>query len=265
MKIVGVLSMSNGSGLDYPYPPVVLSLAGLCDQVLVGVDPAYSLDEQTIATMGLANVEVVHAPWDRSNRSAGSEIALQMERLVDRAGAAGADWVVVLQADEVLHEDDFPMLRSFMERHLSTKTTGFSLERLYFWRDLQNVRRDWGAKLVRIFKPGTWSFLAEGTDKAGMFTGPVGAKAPALELPYKIYHYSRVDEDPSKISRRVRNLDAFFHAEETLLSEEALPDYDFVPRQYDNYAASGPPPVVLGEFSVYTGTHPLGVKEWYAR
>jgi len=231
----------------------------MCDNVIVGVDPNFPVDRQTLERVDLGGVEIVDSPWDRTNRNAGSEIAIQMDALVESAGSRGSDWVVVMQADELFHDEDFGMLRTFMER--SPKVTGFLTKRLYFWKDLETVRTDWNAELVRVFRPGTYSFMAEGTDRAGMYSGQT---APGEEraLPYPIYHYSRVDS-PKVISRRVRNLDSFFHTEGALIPQDELPEYDFVMREYDNFSKSGFPAEVKGKLEEFYGTHPIGIKEWY--
>jgi hypothetical protein len=234
----------------------------MCDNVIVGVDPTFPLDRKTIESFGMDDVEIVDSVWDRSCRGNGTEIAAQMDKLVGIAGQQDSDWVVVAQADEMFHDDDFLMLRSFMGRYLAAPVNGFSTERIYFWKDLKTVRTDWNADLVRIFRPGTYSFLAEGTSKDGMYSGPTCA-GEEIKLPYKLYHYSRVDPDPALISRRVRNLDTFFHPEETLIPEEELPEYDFVPRTHDNYSTVESPEQVEGLFALYTGTHPAGIEEWY--
>ena len=232
----------------------------MCDTVIVGVDPNFPVDRQTLETFDMDGVEIVDSPWDRTNRNAGSEIAIQMDALVELAGSRGSDWVVVMQADELFHDDAFDMLRTFMER--SPKVTGFLTKRLYFWKNLNTVRVDWNAELVRIFRPGTYSFMADGTDKAGMYSGPI-VPGEEVTLPYSIYHYSRVDSDLGLISRRVRNLDTFFHAEDSLILEKDLPTYDFVMREHDNFGKAGPPAKVEGELKTFSGTHPIGVKEWY--
>jgi hypothetical protein len=263
MKVTGVLSISNGSGLQYPYPVVVHSLMRMCDDVIVGVDPEFPLDRKTLESFDLENdgLQIVDAPWDRTNRNGGTEIAVQMDKLVDIAQEQGSGWVVVMQADELLHDDDFPMFKAFMQRYLDTPTNGFSMERIYFWKDLDTVREDWKADLVRVFKPGTYSFMAEGTDKSGMFSAAV-KPGEEIKLPYKIYHYSRVDS-PMVISKRVRNLDALFHPDEALIAVDDLPAYDFVTREYDNFAKAGLPTEVSGEVKPYKDTHPIGVREWY--
>jgi hypothetical protein len=263
MKVTGILSISNGSGLQYPFPVVVDSLMRMCGNVIVGVDPNFPEDRKTLETFdgGTDGLQLVDAPWDLENRNGGSEIAIQMDKLTKLAQEQDSDWVVVMQADELLHDDDFSMFGSFMERYLSTSTNGFSMERIYFWKDLDTVREDWKADLVRIFKPGTYSFMAEGTDKAGMFSAAV-QPGNELKLPYKIYHYSRVDS-PMVISKRVRNLDALFHPDEALMDVDSIPAYDFVTREYDNFAKAGLPIEISGEVKPYAGTHPIAVKEWY--
>lgn len=258
--IYGILSMSNGTGLKYPFPVVIKNLSKLCDKVLVGVDPAFPEDAHAIAWLGCKNVEMVPAPWDRKNIQAGSEIAMQMDRLTALAHFMGASWVVVPQADELFLDDDFEMLRAFMSR-ANSNVIGFSTERLYFWGSFDKVRKDWNAKLVRIFRPGTFSFMAPGTDKAGMYSASVVA-GEVVDLPYKLFHYSRMG-DPQDISKRVRNLDGFFHPEDSLLPYDQLPDYTYVPRPFDNYAVAGPPPEIAGDFEDYKGKHPSGIKEWF--
>ncbi len=261
--IYGILSISNGVGLKYPFPPVVANLSKLCDKVLVGVDPAYPADILTIEALikaGMTNVNIIPAAWNRENIDAGSEIAIQMDSLVSVAKLDGATWVVVPQADELFLDEDFPMLRMFMER-AAPDVIGFSMERLYFWGSFNKVRKDWNAELVRIFRAGAFSFLADGTDKAGMYSGAV-VPGRVVALPYKMYHYSRVGS-PQEISARVRNLDGLFHPSESLMEPEAVPAYDFVARSYDNYAKSGLPPEVSGEFVEFDGNHPSGIKEWF--
>lgn len=262
MKVTGILSISNGAGLQYPYPVVVHNLQRLCDKVIVGVDPQFPADRKLLEEFDMDNVHIVDSPWDRSNRDGGTEIAIQMDKLVYLAKAQKSDWVVVMQADELLHNKDFPILRTFMSRYRDSQVNGFSTERVYFWKDLNTVRTDWNADLVRIFRPGTYSFLAEGTSRDGMFSGPT-CPGSEVALPYKIYHYSRVDSNPATISRRVRNLDTFFHPEEDLIPEKQLTGYDFTPRIHDNFAKVGFPPEVEGTFSSFAGTHPSGIEEWY--
>ena len=260
-NLVGILSISNASGLKYPYLAVVKNLSQLCTNVVVGLDPTYSVDLAEILALKLDNVVMVDSVWNRDNRAAGSEIALQMDKMIDYAQKMfSPDWVVVMQADEVLHEDAFDSLRASLD-FCSPDITGLSTERIYFWRDLKTVRTDWNADLVRIFRPGYYSFMAENTDKAGMYSAQV-KEGIQMKSPFLIYHYSRVD-DPNVISQRVRNLDTLFHPESSLTPVDQLPAYDFLPRAYDNYSMVESPPKVEGIFAEFFGTHPKVMLDFY--
>ncbi len=261
--IYGILSISNGVGLKYPFLPVIANLSKLCDTVLVGLDPKHPQDFEAVKNFidsGLPNVHVIEAAWNRENIDAGSEIAIQMDSLVNVAKLEGATWVVVPQADEMFLDADFDMLKLFMKR-AAPDTIGFSTERLYFWGGFDKIRKDWNATLVRIFRAGAFSFLADGTDKAGMYAGSL-VPGNVVALPYKMYHYSRVGS-AQEISNRVRNLDGLFHPAETLVAPEAVPEYDFKTRSFDNYAVTGLPPEIEGEVVEFTGNHPSGIKEWF--
>jgi hypothetical protein len=264
MKVTGILSISNGTGLVYPFPLVVASLMRMCDNVIVGVDPNFPEDRKTLETFDAEpdGLQLVDAPWDLTNRNGGTEIAIKMDELTSLASEQESDWVVVMQADELFHDDDFPMLQAFRERYNDSYCNGFSTERVYYWKDLKHIRVDWNARLVRVFKPGTYSFMAEGTSKDGMFSGQTIA-GDEIALSYKIHHYSRVDPDPMLISKRVRNLDTFFHPDEVLIPEDSLPAYDFKPRSHDNFSTDQPPQHVLGNIKKYDGPHPLGIEDWY--
>ncbi len=92
---------------------------------------------------------------------------------------------------------------------------------------------------------------------------------PNFDLPSEIdnmevrlYHYSRIG-DPNIISKRVRNVDSFFHAEENLPQESELPPYDFTTREYDSYAFTENPKQTNSELLIYQGTHPLPFAELY--
>ena len=242
---------------------VTNNLVALCDEVILGVDPNFEDDFNCFCGLCTPNpkVEIVHSKWQRTHENKGLEIAHQMDLLVTKAKNKGADWVVVLQADEFLHEKDFELIRSFCNYFQNSEVDGFSMDRLYFWKDLKTLRKDWEFPLVRIFKPGHYSFLAEDTDQAGMFSGRL-KPGHSVTLPCKIYHYSRVG-NPSNISKRVRNLDTFFHEEKVLVPEKELLDYDFKTRQYDNYNVVEKPPEVEGVFEEFEGTHPRDVLGLY--
>jgi len=97
MKVTGILSVSNGTGLKYPFPLVVSSLSRMCSDVIIGVDPTYPEDRSAIESLQLTNLQLVDSVWDKSNRQGGTEIALKMDELTRIAKEQSSDWVVVMK------------------------------------------------------------------------------------------------------------------------------------------------------------------------
>jgi hypothetical protein len=255
--VFGILSISNALRLKYPFIAVIENLSALCDQVLVGIDPNFPEDSREVRARALLdfgrNVSLLPSAWNRENRNGGTEIAIQMDLLIAEAERRGAGWVVVMQADEMILDDDFNALRSLMSR-APERVIGFKTKRLYFWRDLETLRKDWKANLVRIFRPGTCSFMAPGATMDGMNSAPVKA-GKILRLPYHIHHYGRIG-DPRDISMRVRTLDGWYHSDDELIPVEKLPAYDFVPRSHDYFGWKQSPQRVDGAIAPYRGPHP---------
>lgn len=262
MHVTGVLSVRAAVELGYPFVQVVESLLSLCDRVCFSYDPEFPDDadkimelESRLGIEGEGKVVYDKSSWNMDNNDKGSEIAWQMDMAIFSQlirSDTRTDWFVVLQADELLHEKDAEDLRDFM-KNASPDIDGFALERLYFWKDGKTIRKDWCHDLVRVFRP----FRRKFTGGDGMFTYPgddvVPGKTPKLH--HKIYHYSRVG-DPKTISKRVRNLDTFFHDEKDLVKEEDLPEYDFGFRQYDNYRVDEEIPEAEAELIEFKGVHP---------
>lgn len=59
-------------------------------------------------------IEIVKTVWDDSLRQGGKVLALETNKAFD-AVSADFDWCVYIQADEVLHEKDYPEILRAMK------------------------------------------------------------------------------------------------------------------------------------------------------
>lgn len=236
MKLSGVLPLRNGVSLGYPFDLAIRSLQRLCDEVVVSVDPTG--DDGTYERVAELGPDVLlESRWDMTNHRAhdgvSSEIAKQTAIAV---AAAGGDWILSLQADEMVHEADAPLIRSSIEQADIDGVTGLEMERLYFYGGLTMFRFDWTMSLLRLFRAGRW---APDPVSGAMQFVPVGLRAKRAIVP-KIYHYSRIG-DPVLVARRIRNLDSFYHAPETILDDSEIAPYSFdTLRRLDTYVRDAP-------------------------
>jgi hypothetical protein len=232
MKLSGVLPLRNGVSLGYPFDLAIRSLQRLCDEVVVSVDPTG--DDGTAECVAALGVDrVIESRWDMSNYhdfgerpGVRHEIARQTEIVVD---AARGDWIFSLQADEMIHECEIPTIRAAIEEAERGGVTGLETKRLYFYGSLASYRAGWTLPLVRLFRAYAWV-----PDFDAMQFVPVGPQ-PKRAIEPKIYHYSRIG-DPLLVARRIRNLDHFYHAPETILDDSEVAPYRFdTLRRADTY------------------------------
>jgi hypothetical protein len=237
VKISGILPLRNAVSLGYPFDLAIRSMARLCDELVILVDP--TSEDETVrrvesmawpVALGVDSILIVPSPWNMSNHDGhhNCEISVQTAKALERATG---DWVLSLQADEALHEDEIDTIRAAVEVADKNGITGIELQRLYFYGSLEQIRDDWTLWLLRLFKRGHWKPDVDGA----MRFDPVSPneKRGRLEAA-RLYHYSRIG-DPKQIADRVRNLDCFFHAPDKVQAGE-LPPYDFdTLRKLDTY------------------------------
>jgi glycosyltransferase involved in cell wall biosynthesis len=235
MKLTGISLISSGESLAYPREKCVINLCEQCDEVILNVDRK-SKDKTCQKARELQkeypNLDLVFSSWDFSNTGDGSELAKQANVALE---AATGDWIIYLQADEFLLDEDIPPLKKIISE-LDPTYTQIELWRTYFYKNLQTRLPKEELYLGRIFKRNTHEVGGD-----GMFL--VRKSGRVYRTDYKIYHFSRIGTE-QEITKRVRQLDTMFHEKEIVAS--------FEPFVYNNT-----------EVENYLGNHPKGIKEFY--
>ena len=228
--------------LKYPLDRVVESVVDFADEVVVSVDPTSEDDtldyvydlmyEINRIRDTFTEVRIIENRWNLDNINNGSEFAIQTNRAIDECRG---DWLFVLQADEAIHERDHAYIREVIAESDERDIDAFSMIRLYFFGDINTVRRDWTVPITRLFRRGTRKSSGDAMNTEG--SGKVA------DCDAYIYHYSRIG-DPSAISKRIRTLDGFFHPSSVLIPEDELTSYAFEAFNFDCMAVD---PKVVGK------------------
>lgn len=257
--ISGYTIARNVMKFKYPFVQWAEAMAALdLDEVVIGYDPTTDdgTHELMLETQDRFGFRLFESVWDMDNFDRGLELGVQTDKVM---AECKYNWKLYVQLDEAFHEDDAELIKELPDLALDEGSFGVDFQRIYFFQNLHTIRKDWCAQITRLTLTDTHTY----SQGDGMSCVPVSAGFSKHMLsPIWMYHYSRIG-DADVISKRVRNMDTFYHADKDLIPESELPDYDFTPRQWDNYAKSGLPPVVDGEFLKYLGTHPLPFAELY--
>jgi hypothetical protein len=208
MRISGFSFVRDAVRLHYPIREVILSGLPLVDEFIVAVGPSQDGTLEAIQSIGDPRVRVLASEWDPGQFVHGRINAAQTDLAMD---ACTGDWGLYLQADEVLHEEDVPILRAALTRWDSDeRVEGLLFRYLHFWGDFDHVQwtRNWYRREVRLVRLGrgirSWK-SAQGFRRDGR-------KLMVRETPARIFHYGWV-RPPLVMKRKQIALDRLHHDE----------------------------------------------------
>ncbi len=242
MTLGGTLIVRNAIALDYCLQAAIDSLLGVCDRVIV-LD-GYSDDGtwQWLTKTYLYNprVKLMLHKWEPCS------MGTWLSDLTNRAAAQlDTDMQINLQADETLHEDDYPLIRQ-----LAATGHTYALERLNFWHDHRHLLRPHvkvGSTIVRLAPSDALSF----GDAQGL-----EAKRGWQPSKVRIYHYGFIRKAPALAAKGRQMQQAFFGVQDSIWDAVeaegagALTDV--------KHATAVP----LEQLVPYTGTHPKAAHRW---
>lgn len=242
MSITGVTIIRNGNLLHYPWKLCITSLLTCCDKVLVNCSPTEDGTYEDLKSFQKQNpgrIDIVQSDWDMGNTGNGSMLADEANKLLPYVET---DWVMYLQADELVHEKDANYFK-WITKIISPEFSQIEMLRTYFWGSLYKRYAPHEIFLGRLFRTGTHTI---GGDGMYLIRNSGAVYRAADEL---IYHYSRMGR-PDEITARIRTLDRLFHTEEEV---KLMKPFD--------YSLENPFALIL--YDSIKGVHPEGVRKFY--
>ncbi len=154
MKISGFTFLRNGSKLYYPICESIISALDLVDEFVValGAGDADDRTREMIESIGSDKIRIIDTVWDLEAFPNGTEHAHQTD--IAREACSG-DWLLYLQGDEVLHEEDLPILKRRCEELLhDTEVDGMVFDYYHFWGDYDHyhLSHGWYKNEVRMVR-----------------------------------------------------------------------------------------------------------------
>ena len=244
MKVVGFTFVRNALKYDYPVLESINSLLPLCDEVVVAVGKS---DDGTLALIqGIASpkIRIIETVWDDTLREGGRVLAVETDKAL-AAVPADASWAIYLQADEVLHEADYPAIRAGMARWQHDKSVeGLLLNYRHFYGSYDYVGDSyrWYRREIRIVRPGIG--VHSYRDAQG-FRRADNRKLRVRLLDATVYHYGWV-KPPAAMQRKQETFNKLWHSDEWV-AQHVAPAEEFDYSQVDSLQR-------------FTGSHPVAMQ-----
>ena len=246
MKISGFTFVRNGIRFDFPVVESIKSVLSIVDEFIVNIGPDEDGTFDLIKSIGDPKIKIIQSQWNPNLNTGGYLFAQQTNiALFNCTG----DWAFYLQADEVVHEDDLPLIMACAEKYREDdRVEGLTLYHLDFWGDyrtIMNVYPQSGQRRCRLVKPH--SFVLSRGDAAGFTVHPKykekGRKIRVVDTGARLFHYCRVRSE--RVLQEKTQDSQRYHSERDF-EDFKVNFYQHVPRQF---------------VTPYKGTHPKVMAE----
>ena len=240
MKVAGFTIVRNAVRLDYPIVEAIMSILPLCDEVIVAVGASDDGTLELVKGIRSGKIKIIETVWDDSQREGGKTLALE----TDKAFATiptDADWCFYIQADEVLHEQYYPVVRQAMQRYKDDRAVDgllFNYRHFYGSYDYLGNSWNWYRREIRIVRNDKNIFSYR--DAQGFRKKP-NRKLKVKLMEAYIYHYGWV-RDPRAMQRKQEAFSYFYH-DDKWLEKNLAKSEEFDYGQVDSLEA-------------FEGTHP---------
>ena len=108
MKVSGFTFIRNAIQYDFPIVEAVNSVLPIVDEFVVNVGRSDDDTLGLIESIGSEKIRIVESVWDDSLRKDGRIFGIQQDVALSHCMG---DWALLVQGDEVLHEDDYQAIR----------------------------------------------------------------------------------------------------------------------------------------------------------
>ncbi len=238
--------------MGYPFLQSIQSVLPIVDEFVVVVGDSTDGTREAVAALS-PKIKIIDTVWDMKLRSGGRIFAQQANLGLE---ATTGDWIIHIQADEVIHENDIAKVRNYMSEFESRlEVEGFLFPFLNFRGDYDHIHTGRAAHRfeIRAFRRNkairshrdSQGFRKFSTDN-GYEGGETGKKLRVMEIDVPIYHYSYV-RPPRKMKEKAEFF-ASFWVDDDRLREVFDGEDEFNYNQVD-------------KLEIFTGTHPASMKE----
>ncbi|MFZ5631158.1 MAG: glycosyltransferase family 2 protein [Spirochaetota bacterium] len=246
MKVTGFSFIRNAIRYDYPVRESLLSLLPIVDEIVVAVGKSDDDTLRLVQSIAPGKIRILETEWDDSLREGGRVLALETQKAYDQI--EGGDWAFYIQGDEVLHEKDYPQIRSAMQKWAGdARTDGLLFDYRHFYGsyDYTGASRRWYRREVRVVRPPRFSLdpqlrIFSYRDAQG-FRKNDNEKLRVRHVNAGIYHYGWV-KPPAAQMQKQQTFNKYWHDDNWMKKNiSSAAEFD-----YSN----------IDSLTRFTGTHP---------
>lgn len=195
--VSGFTIVRNAIKLDYPFRESVRSLLPLVDELVINCGDSSDGTRDLCAALeheSDGKIRVIDSVWQTAQQAGGYQLKHQSDRAL---AECRGEWCLYIQADECLHEEDYPAIRHAMKvADERPEVDGLVFDYLHFYGNFDyRIRgRNWYRRETRAIKNGRG--IQSYRDAQG-FRQRDGSRVRGLLSGARVFHYGYVRSSQS--------------------------------------------------------------------
>jgi glycosyltransferase involved in cell wall biosynthesis len=244
MKICGFTFVRNAVKFDYPVVESINSILPAVDEFIVCVGNSDDGTLQVIESIQSPKIKIIHSVWDDSIREGGKVLAAETNKAFAHI-SPDMDWAFYLQADEVVHEKDLPIIVKAARQHLhNNRVQGFIFKYIHFYGTYDYVgdSRRWYSHEIRLIRND--KSIQSYRDGQG-FRNSNNVKLRVKKVNASIYHYGWV-RHPNKQLEKLCHFYSLWNGDKYMAPPVNQHDhFDFLDNADSVIAFNGQHPAIM--------------------
>jgi glycosyltransferase involved in cell wall biosynthesis len=194
VKVSGFTFLNEAVTRGYPFRESIMSALPICDEFIVVVGPAEDGTVEAVTALGDPKIKIFRSQWNQHVRT----YVYGQQSNIALFNCTG-DWAFYIQGDEVLHENDYELLRTEMRKHLDDKEVeGLAFDYVHFYgnHNTQAWSPRWYRREIRILKNNIRVIFPNDAQYPILLLGNKRSRyLKAVTCGAKMYHYGWVQSE----------------------------------------------------------------------
>jgi glycosyltransferase involved in cell wall biosynthesis len=194
MKVSGYTFLDAAVIYGYPFRESIKSALPVCDEFIVVIGPSEDGTVEAVTAIDDPKIRIVRSAW---NHSAGM-FCFGQQTNIALFNCTG-DWAFYIQGDEVIHENDYELLREQLRKHLDDpEVEGLAFDYVHFYgnHNTQAWSPRWYRQEIRVTRNNIRViFPNDAQYPILLLSNKKSRYLKAVVTGIKMYHYGWVQSD----------------------------------------------------------------------
>lgn len=239
MKVSGFTFLRNAEINGYPFIESIRSILPIVDEFICAIGEGDDKTRDIVQSIGDSKIKIIDTQWNENMRDRG--FVYGQQKMIAQYNCSG-DWAFYLEADEIIHEKEYHLIKNAMERHFdNTEVEALYFNFYHFYGIPNQVGIAGYRQAPRIIRNSLRTIAPDGLFWVVLDNNKRGRYPNAMYAGGNIYHYGHC-RSTLKMAEKLKQVGKYWNSDH---------------QPFEGYGN-----IDLAELRPFRGTHPAVMKQW---